>query len=72
MVHCDVLLAVEDRSVSLDEAALPEYTTGMESSEHNGRLLPDWCDVYEGLSDEEIADIETVILDRNGWSRSSR
>jgi len=34
--------------------------------------LPDWCNVYEGLSDEEIAEIETVILDRSGWSRNSQ
>ena len=33
--------------------------------------LPQWCNVYEGLSDEEIAEIETVILDRSHWSRSS-
>lgn len=70
MVHRDVLLALEDRSVSLDEAALPEYTTGMESSDHKGRLLPDWCDVYEGLSDKQIADIESVVLDRSGWART--
>jgi hypothetical protein len=32
--------------------------------------LPDWCNVYEGLSDEEIEDIEKVILDRSGWTRN--
>ncbi len=32
--------------------------------------FPDWCDVYEGLSDEEIAEIEDVILDRNDWDRN--
>ena len=32
--------------------------------------LPDWCNVYEGLSDEEIAEIEDVILDRSGWNRN--
>jgi hypothetical protein len=31
--------------------------------------LPEWCNVYEGLSDADIAEIETVILDRNGWTR---
>ncbi|HLJ11334.1 MAG TPA: hypothetical protein VKU82_09095 [Planctomycetaceae bacterium] len=24
--------------------------------------LPEWCNVYAGLSDEEIADIEAIIL----------
>ena len=31
--------------------------------------LPEWCNVYEGLSDEEIDAIEEVILDRSGWAR---
>jgi hypothetical protein len=35
-----------------------------------GVTLPDWCNVYEGLSDEEISDIETVVLDRRGWTRN--
>lgn len=33
--------------------------------------LPDWCNVYEGLSDEEIADLERVILQRADLSRPS-
>ena len=35
-----------------------------------GVTLPDWCNVYEGLSDEEISEIESVALDRSGWTRS--
>ncbi|HEX7375978.1 MAG TPA: hypothetical protein VF278_02645 [Pirellulales bacterium] len=34
-------------------------------------ILPDWCDVYEGLSDEEIAELERVILQRADLSRPS-
>ncbi len=37
---------------------------------HSPEQLPDWCNVYEGLSDEEIRDIETVIFDRSGWTRN--
>jgi hypothetical protein len=33
--------------------------------------LPAWCNVYEGLSDKEIEEIEAVILDRDHWSRES-
>jgi hypothetical protein len=33
--------------------------------------LPAWCNVYEGLSDKEIDEIEAVILDRDHWSRQS-
>lgn len=31
--------------------------------------LPDWCNVYEGLSDREIAELERVILQRADLSR---
>jgi hypothetical protein len=33
--------------------------------------LPAWCHVYDGLSDEEIEEIEAVILDRDHWARHS-
>jgi len=35
-----------------------------------GVTLPDWCNVYEGLSDAEISEVESVALDRSGWTRS--
>jgi hypothetical protein len=31
--------------------------------------LPEWCNVYEGLSDEEIAGMEKTILQRADLSR---
>lgn len=31
--------------------------------------LPDWCDVYEGLSEEEIDDVESVSLERSDMTR---
>ena len=33
--------------------------------------LPDWCNVYEGLSDQQIAEVEAVILQRADLSRFS-
>jgi hypothetical protein len=33
--------------------------------------LPAWCNVYDGLSDEEIAEVESVALRRSGFSRPS-
>jgi hypothetical protein len=33
--------------------------------------LPDWCNVYEGLTDDEIADLESVILERASLTRPS-
>ncbi len=31
--------------------------------------LPEWCNVYEGLSDEEIAGVEQTVLRRADFSR---
>jgi hypothetical protein len=31
--------------------------------------LPDWCNVYEGLSESEIADLEQIVLTRADLSR---
>ena len=33
--------------------------------------LPDWCNVYEGLSDDQIGEIEEVILQRADLTRSA-
>ena len=41
----------------------------------NGRpavgTLPDWCNVYEGLTDDQIADLERVVLTRAELSRTT-
>ena len=34
-------------------------------------VLPEWCNVYAGLSDEEIADLERTILARADLARPS-
>jgi hypothetical protein len=36
-----------------------------------GAALPDWCNVYAGLSDAEIAELEKIILTRADLSRPS-
>ena len=33
--------------------------------------LPDWCNVYEGMSDDDIRDVETVALNRADLTRPS-
>ena len=38
---------------------------GMPSIPATAASLPDWTDVYRGLSEQEIADIEKIILDRS-------
>lgn len=44
---------------------------GGEPTTKGSQTLPDWCNVYEGLSDEEIADLERTILNRADLSRPS-
>jgi hypothetical protein len=45
--------------------------TEMPPRNSSGGALPDWCNVYDGLTDEEIADLEKVILTRADLSRPS-
>ena len=33
--------------------------------------LPDWCNVYEGLSDEQVSALEAVVLRRADLTRHS-
>ena len=33
--------------------------------------LPDWCNVYEGLTDDQIADLEKIVLTRADLSRTT-
>ena len=33
--------------------------------------LPEWCNVYEGLTEEQLADVEGVILQRANLTRPS-
>jgi hypothetical protein len=43
------------------------------SSEHalTKAGLPEWCNVFSGLSDEQIADVEDVIRRRSDLTRTS-
>ena len=52
-----VMISVVDVDVP---AAVPTSSAGM---------LPSWCNVFEGLSDDEVADIERIALTRANLSR---
>lgn len=41
------------------------------SADSSPLKLPDWCDVYAGLSDGEIAEVEKIALKRADLSRQS-
>jgi len=45
---------------------------GTDQTPGPARSLPQWCRVYEGLSDDQIADLEQTILCRSDFSRPSR
>lgn len=53
--------------VSLDLKAEPP---AVPSSTAGGKL-PEWCNVYEGLSDAEIAELEKTVLTRADLTRST-
>lgn len=33
--------------------------------------LPEWCNVYEGLTDKQLAEVEEVVLERTDLTRPS-
>lgn len=55
--------------MTVDQSARDE-TVGQTPSPATAGL-PEWCNVYDGLSDQQIEEIEAVILDRDHWTRNS-
>jgi hypothetical protein len=49
----------------------PEAGAGSSEARQPASQLPEWCNVYDGLSQDEIAELENVILDRDGWGRDA-
>jgi hypothetical protein len=46
-----------------------EVPAGEDGAAVSGGQLPDWCNVYDGLSDEQIADVERAISRRLDLTR---
>jgi hypothetical protein len=65
--------------VNLTEPSVGEPQAGVEPSAQHDQAagqqpaaqLPDWCNVYEGLNEQEIEEIEEVILTRADLTRTS-
>jgi len=54
-----------------DTKAQPTASSQENGAQQNGDAkLPDWCDVYRGLSDKEIEEVEESILARSPASRN--
>ena len=49
----------------------PKQEPSIEPVREASGKLPDWCNVYAGLSDDEIAEVEQVVLKRSEMTRSS-
>jgi len=50
----------------------PKPSPGTPAAARGAPTLPDWCDVYNGLSDEEISELEDTVLQRADLSRPSQ
>jgi len=59
----------ENQQLVIQVVTLDVHTPGAGAA--SGKGLPDWCNVYEGLTDEQIADLERVMLQRAELTRSA-
>jgi multidrug efflux pump subunit AcrB len=61
-----LVINIVDLKIHVETVAAPTISTP------NGQpTLPIWCNVYEGLSDDEITAVEQTILRRADLSRST-
>ena len=64
---------LQENEQVLIRVIIPEKeSSGAEKQVFNrAPTLPAWCNVYDGLSEEEIADLERIVLTRADLSRPS-
>lgn len=62
-----VLKPLEDPGLKENQRVLLEIRT--ELQEEDSSAIAAWHRVYEGLSEDEIAEIEAIALDRSHFSR---
>lgn len=65
-----VLIPLGDPGLEEHQRVLLEIR--IEPQEHTSSALEAWHRVYEGLSEGEIAEVETIALNRNGFSGEKR
>ncbi len=65
-LHEDQQLVIQVVDRKLTQASNPPEGSTADAC---GTSLPDWCNVYAGLSDQEIAAIEQTILKRSQLCR---
>lgn len=57
--------------VVTNQVATGQSGKGVSAGSFPTPKLPDWCNVYGGLSDKEVSDVEATILNRADLSRVS-
>jgi hypothetical protein len=60
----------ENQKVIIQVVA-PENEPAVEALASGTGKLPEWCNVYEGLTEEQVAAVEEVILQRSDLTRPS-
>jgi predicted DNA-binding antitoxin AbrB/MazE fold protein len=65
-----VLRPLEDPGLKEHQRVLLEIRT--EPQEYASSPLDSWHRVHEGLSEDEIAEVEAIALDRSRFSRQER
>ena len=65
-----VLRPLEDPGLEEHQRVVLEIRT--EPQEHASSPLAAWHRVYEGLSEDEIVEVEAIALDRSRFSRAER
>lgn len=63
----------DDQRVVIQVEPVPASSVVQENGDGKPQeaKLPAWCNVYEGLSDDEIADVERIALSRADMTRAS-
>jgi len=59
----------DDQQLIIQVTTVSEQAAAVGAPPAAGGGLPTWCNVYEGLSDDQIDQIESAILDRDHWNR---
>lgn len=57
--------------INIVNLEVPQDIFSEPAADHGRSTLPEWCNVYEGLSDDDIAEMEHTILQRANLSRAS-
>jgi hypothetical protein len=61
----------ENQQVTIQICSLDLQTESAEAETESAHRLPDWCNVYAGLTEKQVEDIEQVVLQRANLTRTT-